>query len=127
MRSLILLGILIAPARAFDEGDDQYQFVVGLHERRMYEMTVKEASRFLEDFEDHPKVELARYRLALAQYELGDHAAARDHFGTLARLPGFEFRAEASFRLAECALTLGDLDAALRERGGRLLIRLRGR
>jgi len=112
MRSLIVLGLLVAPAAALDEGDDQYQFVVGLHERRMYEMAAREAERFLEDHSGHPKAELARYRLALSLYELERHDEASEHFRVLARRPDFEFRAEASFRLAECALTRDDLEEA---------------
>lgn len=88
----------------FDDGDDQYQFIVGLCDKGMFEMAATEAEGFLKQYGKHPKAELARYRLACAWFEIGKKQEAAPQFAKLAARDGFEFAAESAFRLGQCEL-----------------------
>ncbi|RMH01692.1 MAG: hypothetical protein D6702_10700 [Planctomycetota bacterium] len=92
--------------------DEEYQFLVGLAEKGMNELVVKEATRFLASYPRHAKAPLARYRLALALFDLGDLEGAAPHFERLAGSAGFEFAPECSIRLGQCRLAAGDLGGA---------------
>lgn len=96
-----------------DAGDDQYQFLVGLCEKRLWDLAVKEGRSFLSDHPGHGKVDLARYRLATALFELDRRDEAEGEYAALARVPGFEYATEASFRQGQCALERGDAQAAV--------------
>ncbi|MEE8469147.1 MAG: tetratricopeptide repeat protein, partial [Planctomycetota bacterium] len=111
--SLFLASILFL-APLVDEGDDRYHFISGLAEKGLNEMVVKEATRFLEEFPDHARIDLARYRLASALFDLSRLDAARPHFAALAALDDFRFRDEVAFRSGQCELEAGDHDAAAR-------------
>src|SRR5690606_21075614 len=87
-----------------DEADDQYHFVVGLCEKEMFELAADEAQTFLERWPEHARADHARYRLASALFALDRLEDAAAHYRKLAGRAGFEFQAEAAFRLAECAL-----------------------
>ncbi len=109
--SLALLLALLAPARGApargpDEGDDQYQYIVGLLEKGMTDRAVREATEFLRERPDHPRASLARYRLATALYELERFEDAAGHLRALADLRGFDYEAEVCFRLGQCELAL---------------------
>ena len=115
MRTTRLIALLIlstpavaaGPARApADEADDQYAFVVGLAEKGMHDVVVREARIFLQRHPDHAKAPLARYRLASSLFELERTAEAADELRRLARRRGFEFEAEVHFRLGQCELQL---------------------
>jgi TolA-binding protein len=104
-----------APALAIqDSPDDRYRYLSGLAEKGMHELVVKEAEAFLRQHGTHGKAEHARYRLAASLFELGKKREAVPHFERGANAEGFEFRAEAAFRLAQCALDAGDVDVARR-------------
>ena len=98
---LLLLPLFAAPQGGPDE---QYQFVIGLAEKGLHEQVVREAEDFLSSYPDHPKAVPTRYRLAAAQYSLGNLDGAASNFAPLAALEGFEFRAESGLRLAQCQL-----------------------
>lgn len=98
-------------ARA-DEGDDQYAFVVGLCEKKMWDVAAREGERFLDAFPGHAKTTHMRYRLATALFELDRPQEAIPQLDAALATPGFEFEAEAAFRLAQCALAANDLDRA---------------
>lgn len=98
-------------ARA-DEGDDQYAFVVGLCEKKMWDVAAREAGRFLDEFEGHGKTTHVRYRLATALFELDRAHEAIPHLDAVLAQSGFEFESEAAFRLAQCALAANELDRA---------------
>lgn len=98
-------------ARA-DEGDDQYAFVVGLCEKKMWDVAAREAGRFLDAFEGHGKTTHVRYRLATALFELDRPQEAIPHLDAVLAQPGFEFESEAAFRLAQCALAANELERA---------------
>lgn len=99
-------------AVAPDEADDRYQFIVGLCDKGMHDLAVKEAEAFLRQHPRHEKAALARYRLASAQYQLGKLDAALPHFKDLSGRDGFEFRAEAFLRLGQCELAAERYPAA---------------
>jgi TolA-binding protein len=111
------LALSFAPAlfgpRQDVEGDRAYAFLVALVERGLDEELAREARSFLERFPRHPKVDLARYRLASALFDLGRHADARTELRRLVRNDGFELASEALFRLGQCELALGDAKAAV--------------
>ncbi len=108
-----LLWLAIGTSGDQAQGDEQYQFLVGLCDKQMYEMAAKEGDKFLHDFPGHPKTDLARYRLASAQFELGKKSDAAANYRKLANVDGFEFAAEAAFRLGQCELEAKDFDAAI--------------
>ena len=108
----LLLALALTLPPALDGADDQYNFIVGLADKGMSEMVVKEAGRFLADHESHPKARFARYRLGIALFDLGRLEQARPHFAELARVGDFEFGDEVGFRLGQCELERGEFEAA---------------
>jgi len=101
-----------ATATVLDEGDDQYRLIAGLAERGMHEMVIREGEAFLRDHPRHAKSDLARYRVASAYFEQDEKRKALPHLRTLDQVARFEFAAEVAFRLGQCELDAGDLDAA---------------
>jgi len=109
-----LLALLAAaPTGAPGDPDEQYRFLTGLCEKGHFELAVEEARAFLRDFPRHAKADLARYRLALACYELERFDDAAGVLAELERVPGFEYAAEASFRRGQCELARERYDAAV--------------
>lgn len=106
----LLLPLLFAP---LDEADDQYQVIVGLSNKKMFEMVVDEAQTFLRRHPDHERADHTRYRLGSALFELGRQKEAAPHFRKLLVIAGFEFEAEAAFRLGECELAVERHDQAI--------------
>ncbi|MBC8328737.1 MAG: tetratricopeptide repeat protein [Planctomycetes bacterium] len=106
--SLLLPLLLLAPAPAQTGPDEEYQFLVGLSEKGMHDLVVQEATDFLGSYPRHEKASAARYRLALALFELDRLPEAAPHFQRLARSDGFEFRAEAAMRFGQCRLAEGE-------------------
>ena len=112
-RSLLALGFalilgtlpLAAPQ---DRAEEQYRFLAGLVDEGLFDMAVKEAQSFLRDYPEHTRAPLARYRLAGALWELGRRDEAAREYESLARLDGFEYRAESLFRVGEAARENGD-------------------
>ena len=50
------------PLRAFvDDADDQYHFIVGLAEKDLHDMVVREASAFLAKYANHGRARLVRW------------------------------------------------------------------
>lgn len=102
---LLLLAVFPAPAAEPQErADDRYQYVAGLFEKGLHELTVKEAEKLIRDEPRHGKVDTTRYRLAASLFELGKKEEAAAHLRPLAEKPGFDLAAEASFRLAQCEI-----------------------
>ena len=117
--TLVLSAVLLSGApsalagpRTLDEGDDQYRFLAGLADKELHDMVVREGEAFLRRFGDHPKRDLARYRLASALFALDRRQDALPHFRQLSGLRNFEFETEAWFRLGQCELTSGNTRAA---------------
>ncbi|KAA3606031.1 MAG: outer membrane protein assembly factor BamD [Planctomycetota bacterium] len=108
---LFLCSTLIAPPQ--QEADDQYHFVVGLYDKGLYDLVVNEAEQFIRAYPNHPKVDLTRYRLASALFELDRKAEATPQFERLVQLSEFPFLPEAYFRLGQCRLDAGDPAAAV--------------
>ncbi len=97
-----------------EEGDEQYNYIAGLFEQGFHELVLKEASGFVEKFPRHSRIAKIRYRLGQSLFELGRH---KDAEATLLPLEkegdSFEFAREVRFRVAQCALKLGDTQAAI--------------
>ncbi|MCZ6599147.1 MAG: tetratricopeptide repeat protein, partial [Planctomycetota bacterium] len=102
--ALILILVPALGAMAPDEGDDAYRFLVGLGQKGMHEMVVKEGESFLREHPRHKKTNLARYRLASALFELDRKQESAPHFDVLTKKRGFEYGTESWFRLALCRL-----------------------
>ncbi|MFG0316999.1 MAG: tetratricopeptide repeat protein, partial [Planctomycetota bacterium JB042] len=68
---------------------------------------------FLKRWPDHERSDHARYRLATACFELDRFEDAIPHLRKLMIRAGFEFEAEAAFRLAECELRAKRYDRAI--------------
>ena len=97
-------------AGPLDEGDDQYQFLLGLSQKGLHDLVVKEGETFLREHAGHAKARLARYRVGAALFELDRRDEAAGHFRTLVDAPGFatfELAGEAAFRLGQCELSAG--------------------
>ncbi len=103
----------LAALPTLDEGDDQYQFIVGLCEKGMFDLAEKEAAKFVAEHPDHPRADAANYRRATALFELRRAAEAEPLFRRLIDRPGFEFAAEATFRLGQIHLDQDQFDAAI--------------
>lgn len=112
MSLTVLLAFGLALPPLVDDGDDRYQFIAGLADKGMHELVVDEAQAFLRAFEQHPKAELARYRLGIALFELERFEEAEPQFASLAGDADFEYVQEARFRLGQCGLERGQLEAA---------------
>jgi TolA-binding protein len=113
LSGVALLAVLtFSPVVRPDAGDEQYQFIVGLCEKQLFDMAVKEGEAFLRDHAGHSKEDHARYRLAGALFEIGKRADAAKHFEKLTARKEFEFATESWFRLGQCRLDAKDLDGA---------------
>ena len=99
-------------SQAAKDAEERYRFLVGLAEKDLHDLAVKEAQSFLVDYPRHTKRTLVRYRLGNALYALGRASEAAEAYEPLTRERGFEYRAEATFRLGECQLEADDLLAA---------------
>lgn len=112
-----LLGLSLGlSVPALDEGDDRYQFLVGLAEKDLLSQVVREGERFLSDFPRHAKAPLARYRLASALFDLDRLPEAAPHFSSLTKRSGFPFTDEVWFRHGQCQLEAGENAVAAFER-----------
>jgi TolA-binding protein len=111
---VLVLGLsAFAPgARAADDGDDRYRLIAGLCERGLTRQAIDEARSFLRELAGHRRASLVRYRLAGALYDSGRKDEARPLYAELGGSPGFEYAAEALFRLGELELERGDAAAA---------------
>ena len=109
---LALLGLFNPAIPVQDQATDQYHYIVGLYDKGLYDLTIKEAEKFLQKYPGHKQASLARYRLASALFELDKKSEAAPHYRALTSKPGFKFEAEASFRLAQCDLAAGKNDLA---------------
>ncbi|MFH0946371.1 MAG: tetratricopeptide repeat protein [Planctomycetota bacterium] len=108
LNALFSLALFFGPHQA----EDQYQYIVGLSEKKMFEMAAAEADSFLKQYPRHEMANHARYRLAAALFEMDQFERAVPHFRMLQGVAGFEFGAESSFRLGQAELELGHFDAA---------------
>ena len=95
-----------------DRGDDDYQFIVGLCDQKLFDLAAKESADFLREHRGHARSEHARYRLATSLFELGRRDEARASLERLNALDGFEFAPEVAFRLGQCELERQRWDAA---------------
>lgn len=95
-----------------DSGEERYAYIVGLLDRGLYDLAITEAQQFLKAEPNHARATLTRYRLATTLFDLDRRAEAAPLFAALLERAGFEYRTEAQFRLAQCQLDLGQLDAA---------------
>jgi len=106
--AFLSLALCVTP----DQADDDYQFIVGLCDKKMYELAASEAESFLRKHPRHARADHARYRLATAQFELGQFEQAVPHLQKLLSAPGFEFEAEVAFRLGQSELELKRFERA---------------
>ena len=106
--ALLSLTMFFGP----DQAEDQYQYIVGLSEKKMFEMAAAEADSFLKQYPRHERANHARYRLASALFEMEQFERAVPHFRRLLAVKRFEFEAESCFRLGQAELELERYDAA---------------
>jgi len=95
-----------------DDAEEAYQFIVGLAEKSMHEVVVREARAFLQSYPRHPKAAKVRYRLATALFDQQKFQPARAELRRLESLEQFVYAAEVAFRLGQCELKLGDSERA---------------
>jgi len=93
--------------------EDQYRFVLGLSEQRLWTQVVREARAFLAEHPRDERADQVRYRLGAALAELGRTKEAIDELEALARRRGFQLWREAAYRLAQCLLTEGETSRAI--------------
>ncbi len=113
MRALALL-LVLASSPLQDPADEQYAYVAALAGKGLHAQVVREAQGFLREHPEHPKADLARYRLASALFELSREREALPVLQELGRRAGFEFAAEVQFRLGQCLLATGERAGAER-------------
>lgn len=109
--TLILLSLFLPVATAQESADQKYAVIAGLADKGLHDMVTEEAKAFLRDHARHPRADQVRYRLASALFELGRASEAAPLFRAVAT-PGFEYEAEATFRLGQCELRAKNLDEA---------------
>ncbi len=95
-----------------DSGEERYVYIVGLLDRGLFDLAITEAQQFLKEQPGHARATLTRYRLATTLFDLDRRAQAAPLFVELVGRPGFEYRTECQFRLAQCQLDLGQLTEA---------------
>jgi len=105
---LLVLALALPAAAQSSSPDEQYRFLVGLADKGLHELAVQEARAFLRAFPQHARAPLARYRLANALWELEQRDEAAGEYERCAREKGFEYRAEALFRVGEAARARGE-------------------
>ncbi len=122
-----MLGFFVAPLFAtpvfqpspaptvwiLDEADDAYAFIAGLADKELHDVVVREATRFLERYGKHGRADDVRYALAGAHFELDQLEKARPLYARLVKADGFGFPDEVRFRLGQCELERGQLEAAV--------------
>ena len=112
-RPLLVACAAPASSSSADDAEESYQFIVGLAEKGMNEVLVREARRFLKEHGDHPKADQVRYRLATSLFDEKLFEPARAELMRLAKLRDFGYAAEVAFRLGQCELELGHTAEAL--------------
>ncbi|MFO0981401.1 MAG: tetratricopeptide repeat protein [Planctomycetota bacterium] len=108
---LLALAVFLCQGQSADE---RYSYAAGLFERGLHEMAAKENAAFLNEFPNHDKARVARYRLALSLFELKRFDDAERELDQLVRLgKDFPFWREVSLRKGQCRYQQGDLEQAV--------------
>jgi TolA-binding protein len=99
------------PSPRDDEGDDGaalrlYYTGNGLLNRGLYDLAAEEYRRFLEQFPEHEKANVARYGLGVSLYRLDDYDGAIRELTTLRGRPNFRYVAEVHMILGRSELAL---------------------
>lgn len=114
-----MLGLLLlvspqghATAHA-DAGDDLYNFSLGLIRQKRYDDATKNLEKLLVDFPNHPKTEIARFRLGLTYLTQKQYKPAREHLRTfVARNADSQYLPEAMYQSAYSSYQLGEMKDA---------------
>jgi len=101
-----------AHAAQQQDADEAAAYVVGLAQKELHELVVKEGRAFLASHAGHARATLVRYLVADASFELGRFADAKPLLETVVEDANFDQRREARFRLAQVLLELGDARGA---------------
>lgn len=96
-----------------DDAEEAALYVVGLADKGLDDLVIREGRAFLEQHGSHARATLVRYLVGDALFERADWKGARPLFDAVVGVDGFERRREARFRLGQCALELDDAAAAI--------------
>jgi TolA-binding protein len=103
------VAVLVAPQQ---DADEAAAYVVGLAQKELHDLVVKEGRAFLTSHAIHARATLVRYLVADALFELSRFADAKPLLETVVADANFDQRREARFRLAQVLLELGDARGA---------------
>lgn len=96
-----------------DKANDDFNLAVGLYRTQRYDTAAQTFEKFLADFPEHPRRNLARLYLALSLNSLEKYEPARAQLVEFLKAdPDGKNSAEARYRLGECSYYLRDYNAA---------------
>lgn len=96
-----------------DKATDDFNLAVGLYRTQRYDTAAQTFEKFLTDFPEHPRRNLARLYLALSLNSLEKYEPAREQLVQFLKAePDGKNSAEARYRLGECSYYLRDYKAA---------------
>jgi len=118
----LLLACLLAPALALaDKASDDFNLGVGLYRSQRYELAAETFGKFVTEFSEHERVNLARLYLALSLETLEKYAPAREQYLLfLQKATDAKTVPEARYRCGECSYYLRDYPAAISQLSGYL-------
>ncbi len=108
----VVLFVCSSPTFA-DKATDDFNLAVGLYRTQRYDTAAETFEKFLTDFPEHPRRNLARLYLALSLNSLEKYEPARVQLAEFLKAePDGKNSAEARYRLGECSYYLRDYKAA---------------
>ncbi len=126
LRHILFLALVVTPAvyerparadavaeAVADAGEDQYAVAAEHYRQQRWQLAADEFASLLDKFPDHARRDDAEFFLAESQVQLGDFAAAAEHFRAYRdRAPQGRYAKSALFRGGEAAYLAGSNDEA---------------
>ncbi|MBD3672024.1 MAG: tetratricopeptide repeat protein [Planctomycetaceae bacterium] len=113
---VLLVSIHVPSVLSADEGDDLYNLSLGLLRQERYEQAAESLEKLVETYPQHPRTELARFRLGIISLTLKKYDAARKYLRDFVKKnPESKNLPEAMFRIGLSSFQLGEMPAAEKE------------
>ena len=102
--ALISNFVLPLTSKGAGVGDEKYFTANSLYNKRLYKLAAEEYRDFLIRYPEHPKVNSAKFGLALTYYELRDYPKAKAIFSDLAEKHDVPYQDQIHNLLGQCYL-----------------------
>ena len=113
---LALFVSIHVPVLSADEGDDLYNLSLGLMRQERYEQAAESLEKLVKTYPQHPRAEIARFRLGIISFTLKNYTAARKYLRDFVeKNPDSKNLPEAMFQIGLCSFQLGEMPNAEKE------------